>query len=356
MRNFFNLLMLGVLVVTAGFLPASALGRQQGQLTTHEEPTYFHLGLVAYQAGNDYSAIAAHFPYVYVYGADSSNDNRLLVLDVSEPSQPTMLSSLPEPDGVTDLAIFGDYVLSTNGGPDLQVIDATNPYSLTVVAHLDIPASAQSVLVKGTYAFVAGGAIGLQVVDLANPRAPTIIGTYVGKGAYDIALFGDTAYLLWGNGFTIVDITDPHHPTYIGEFVMTGLGGLDAIAADDKYVYVTYLSFPPTDGFIIVDVHVPSTPVEVKRIDSGNGRCMDIAVADHYVYYVCSDKYWNDQIRVYDVIDAQNPVYASGHVIYLPQRLVLDGSLVYVTASGRISGGGLHILTPLRDVYYLPVI
>ncbi|MCX6376510.1 MAG: hypothetical protein NTU88_10840 [Armatimonadetes bacterium] len=118
---------------------------------------------------------------------------RLAVLDVSTPSNPTILGvSELLPGTVRGVAVSGSYAYVADDTAGLQVIDISDPASPTRVGGYDTSAWARGVAISGSYAYVADWDAGLQVIDISNPAAPTRVGGYDTSGeAKGVALSGN---------------------------------------------------------------------------------------------------------------------------------------------------------------------
>jgi len=179
------------------------------------------------------------------------------------------------------------------------------------------PNPATAVVVEGAYAYVARGAAGLDVVDRTNPLAPVVVSTILpGDGAAvyirDCAVKGGFVYLAnWDD-------------------VPNGLTG--------KFT-----------GVYVYDVHVPSAPVEVSRIDWGSAAfyhqaamVYDLAVADvagaPYAFF-CSEI--TSSVEVFDVSNPADPVYATTLARPTTGGLAEDVTVLGTTAYVAWLNGGI---------------
>jgi hypothetical protein len=196
------------------------------------------------------------------------------VIDISSPSKPTIVAtikngSLPAPwtgtgalKHATAVAISGNYAYVTATYSDrLTVIDISNPLNPTIVSSLQDTSKLDldvDVSIAGDYAFVAnqGTSFGsFTVVDVHNPTQPQIVGfiprgtTSRLDGAYRIRLRGNFAYVSASSASALgaVDISNPAAPRYVGSVQSTSnlnkTTGLD-VGASGRFVYSTspYLS------------------------------------------------------------------------------------------------------------------
>jgi hypothetical protein len=95
------------------------------------------------------------------------------------------------------------------------VIDVSDPTNPTIVGSVDTPGYARGVYVLGNYAYVADDASGLQVIDVSNPTNPTIVGSvYTPDSAWGVYVLGNYAYVAnmvnYGSSrLQVIDISDP---------------------------------------------------------------------------------------------------------------------------------------------------
>jgi len=115
-------------------------------------------------ANNDWgSAVAVSAGYAY-YGSN----NGLTVIDVSQPSSPTLAASSGTLGSIKGLTIHGNYLYVSNAGPGLSVVDISNPKVPTVVAKCGELAvgAPESMTIWAQYGLIAGGTGGLVIVGL----------------------------------------------------------------------------------------------------------------------------------------------------------------------------------------------
>jgi hypothetical protein len=195
--------------------------------------------------------------------SDATVGNAFATVDVSNPATPTLLGalhndSLPSPwttsnalDHATSVAISGHYAYVTAAYSDrLTVIDISNPSAPTIVASLlDTTnlAFPVDVAVQGNYAYVAdqGSGPGFTVVDISNPLHPAIVTTVSNSalsGAYRVKVSGDFAYVSGSSAaaMSVIDISDPTNPVLVWS---------DTDAA--HFWRTTGLSFDPVHQFLI---------------------------------------------------------------------------------------------------------
>lgn len=143
------------------------------------------------------------------YGA--AGDDTLLI-DVSDPVNPELLSSVVSPGSL----VFGAatdgglafLAVSTQGLRVLDVTDASNPVT---IGQLDTPDFALDIVTRDNTAFLANAFSGLYIVDVSDPTNPFMIGTLdVFTYARRVVVDGDYAYVTdLFDGMRVVDISVP---------------------------------------------------------------------------------------------------------------------------------------------------
>ncbi len=81
----------------------------------------------------------------------------------------------------------------------LLVLDVSNPSVPTLLGSYDTPGNASDVTINGTTAYVAAGEAGLVLIDVSESTNPTLLGSYDTPGyAYDVTVDGTIAYVASG--------------------------------------------------------------------------------------------------------------------------------------------------------------
>ena len=135
--------------------------------------------------------------YAYVpYG-----DFGLVVVNVSDPTNPTLAGVCDTPGFALGVAIAGDYAFVADQGGGLQVVNITNPSSPTIAGSYSGFGETEKLVVAGNYLYIADGSSGLQVVDISTPTNPVPAGVYNTPGyAYGVYVAGNLAFVADGTG------------------------------------------------------------------------------------------------------------------------------------------------------------
>ncbi|UCC68990.1 MAG: S-layer homology domain-containing protein [Armatimonadota bacterium] len=184
----------------------------------------------------------------HVYAAVA---RRLVVLDVSNPAEPTVIGSLGVIEGQCDIALNeeGTHVFLASGVFGLRVVDVTDPEQPEEVVLVDTPVWAEAVEVSDNHAYVADGE-SLLVFDISDPTSPVLVAVWRCEDldSVDLEIVGSYLYLADGAyGLRVIGISDPQHPVEVRNCALpdgpqtSGLGwylGATGIAVSGGHVYV----------------------------------------------------------------------------------------------------------------------
>jgi hypothetical protein len=100
--------------------------------------------------------------------------------------------------GTFAVAVQGNYAyLATGFG--LMIVDITDPTRPKVMSRLPLPDISQGVAVSGNLAYVADRSAGLRIIDVSDPTRPVERGLFDTPGlAYGVAVVGNLAYVADG--------------------------------------------------------------------------------------------------------------------------------------------------------------
>ena len=174
--------------------------------------TIHRVGGVALGDNSEDIAIVGSYAYV---AADLVG---LKIVDVSDPTSPTIVGSLDTPGNALAIEVAGNFAYVADNASGLLVIDISNPAFPSLTGSVNTPGNARGVAIAGNYAYVADGFAGLQVIEIANPNSPGIVGTANTPGdARDVALAGSHAYVAdFASGLQVIDVSSPTMPTIVG--------------------------------------------------------------------------------------------------------------------------------------------
>src|SRR5205085_12553794 len=111
------------------------------------------------------------------------------------------------------------YIAMDTGG--LCIVDVSDPTQPTVLGRVDLPGHARTVkLGEDGHAYLSCGADGLAIVNVSNPSSPTHVAQFpTGDALRDFCLIDGWAYLAAGaSGLIIADVSNPASPQRLGAY------------------------------------------------------------------------------------------------------------------------------------------
>ncbi len=229
----------------------------------------------------------------------------ILALDLSNPSEPSLLGRLDLDFVPLDIASAGSLLAIAAGEKGLVLIDASDPKKLRIASRLDFDGQAVALDLQPPLALVAqdgdsDGVGGLLVVDLTNPETPVLrSSTQLGaSGAVEVTSWSHYAFVA-GFGVQILDISDPDQPIQVGSFHRAGSRML--ASPSGRRLYSLAQSNPPQDSFVldVIDVSNPTSPFLVRTFPAVPDPFEGLAVGGGYLYTI--DR--QDGLLIYKVGD-----------------------------------------------------
>ncbi|QQR60431.1 hypothetical protein IPH19_03380 [Candidatus Uhrbacteria bacterium] len=255
-------------------------------------------------------------------------DSNFVALDVSNPSNPTLISTLASVNA-SDLTLAGDYAYVAADG--LKIIDISRPGRPVQVGYYANGLGSTKPVISGQYAYMGGQ--DFQIVDISSPTAPTstAIVTLTGSvGGVDVQ--GKFAYVANDTTFRIYDITDPSNPTATG--TLGGFNNLGTVIVSGQYAYVV------NDGadVVSIDISNPAAPVSLDTYSPVISlQLNDITLSGRYLYL---SKHV-DGIEVLDITDPNGLIkIAEYNTPGAAFGMMISGKYLYVADFGS----GLAIL------------
>ena len=270
----------------------------------------------------------------YVVGVDWTSG--LIIVDVTDPSQPGTRSELSVASYNWDLAVaqilvtdtLRTYALIAAGTEGLAIVDITDPANPGVPAFSLTGANASGVAIAGSHAYVADLDGGLTVLDISDPAAPVTTGSVeIATGAGGVDVDGDHAFVSCRSQYAlaVVDIRDPASPALIN-YVQTAA---NEVAARNSYAFVAGGAL----GVNVVDLSALPEPSVLCQV-AVPLEATAVALVDTYAYVGCTDV-GGDLASVVVALDVSNPAQpqtlGSLDLDRWPFDIVSAGSFLYVT-------------------------
>jgi len=195
-----------------------------------------------------------------------------VVLDVSDPSNPTLVGQYDTAGTSYGVYVSGNYAYIADFHKGLSIVDVSNPSKPKLIGRCATPGHALDVYVSGNHAYVAGENAGLVVVDVSDPSNPKVVAQhnttekYGISNAFRIHISGNYAYIAdWHQGLVVFDVSTPSNPSIAGRYSTQANGVY--VSGDHAYlavgggsgllVFQMVASAPPVASF----TYSPKTPV-----------------------------------------------------------------------------------------------
>ena len=236
-------------------------------------------------------------------------DFGLMILDVSDKSNPQVASRMYMPSSTRRLQVVGDYAYVCGGG-DLStrtdwatftIVDISNPFDPSVVSCYQSEDSVEvaGIKIDGYYAYLAGGSR-LYIVSLSSISNPVEISSVRDVFARDLEFVNDTVSVVGPHRIFSVDVSNPYFPDPIVSSIHTWTGWTNGIEVGNDLVYLAN----GDSGLTIMDLYhgepyvLSNFPLDIGSI---NCKSQDLILVDDTIVYI-GGQYVNS-VKVLNVAD-----------------------------------------------------
>ncbi|HSE61384.1 MAG TPA: prepilin-type N-terminal cleavage/methylation domain-containing protein [Candidatus Saccharimonadales bacterium] len=172
----------------------------------------------------------------YAYLSTASDTAELTIVNITNPASPTLASSVNLTDTNDGFATFvtGGYAYvgraldTTTGTNEFYILNVTNPASPSVLGSVNLTGAVNNIKVSGNFAFLAT-TIDTQemvVINVTNKSSPTLSTSYNAAGtsdANDLGILGTVLYVATvanasGAEVFALNITTPTSPALLGTY------------------------------------------------------------------------------------------------------------------------------------------
>ena len=222
----------------------------------------------------------------YAYVASGDNNQELQIIDISTPTSPSQVGSLnlsANQDALGVYAVGSTVYLSRASGPqqELYIINATVPAAPVLLGSFELGANANEVITIGNYAYVAtdDNSAELRVVNVTVPAVPISAGSLDLTGndnGQTITGSGSTVYLgrSGSGGLAIINVSTPTSPSLTTTY--SSGGAINDVHYDSGLSYTFLATSETTSELQVVDVSTPASPTQVGSYD-GDGSLLGIS-------------------------------------------------------------------------------
>ena len=259
--------------------------------------------------------------YDVVYGDDIayvSGNNGVDVFDVSDRANPEKLTRIDNTDGAFGLHLREDILYIAGADDGFFIADVSDPSNPSIIG--SIPGDALNVYVEGDYAYVANGGL-FSIVDISDPSEPSIISSVPGSDRrYHIHVVEDTLYLGETNrGLMVYDITDRSEPEYIS--TVSGTGGIFDVISDGNTLYLACHG----NGVKVLDISDKQAPGIIGNHNNG-GEAYGIHIVDNYLLVADLQQ----GVEILDISNPRTPTLAASWTDTHPHGISGDTQYVYL--------------------------
>ncbi|MBC76829.1 MAG: hypothetical protein CME64_12515 [Halobacteriovoraceae bacterium] len=249
----------------------------------------------------------------------------LYIYDVSNFSNPVLVGSL-DLWAVTPIKMTADgttaYIAADDSG--VLIVDISNPAAPTLLSSFDTVGRAKDIAFYNGHLLIADFGNGLVVLDVSNPSTPGLVTTYASTVGYvyGLSLNGDVLVLDGESEFEFVDIATPGTPATIADLDLD-YQYLDRVSvASDDVLYVS----AEERGVFLYDISDPVNPVHLGSYNT-NGSVQDLSYENNYLYVADGSG-----VSVLDVADKQSVLALSKASLPTtnPEYSVKSGNFLYV--------------------------
>ncbi len=253
-----------------------------------QEPAITENGAVLELAGTAFWNNAYYCDAVGDY-AFLTMDFGLVILDVSDKTNPQVASRLYMPSGTSRLQVVGDYAYVCGGGDmstgtdwaTLTIVDVSDVYNPNILSCYQNPDSVMgtSVKVVGNIAYVSG--YGLHVISVSNPVYPYEIcySSYF-SGSRDLEVIGDSVFITSPSSVWGYNVINPNDPWIFFGAIPTETYWANGIEVANDLVYIAN----GTSGLTIIDPY-NGPPYVLSHFPIG-GLSYDLVLVDDTIVFI----------------------------------------------------------------------
>jgi len=314
---------------SVAFVTAGPAGVYSLDISNPSEPSV----LESYDTPGYAEACAIHGQYVFV----ADGPYGLRILSIANPGQTIEVGFAYPMNYIFDVAVDGQYAYLAAAGAGLLIVDISDPVNPIELGSYDTPGYAYGVDVSGKTVFVADAWEGLCVLDVTNPVQPTRTAHYGTPGwAFGVFVLGDRAFIADAfAGLQIFDVSDPPHPITLGDYeIPGGHSGKVFVAGNTAYVADRDAGLRMFDVSDPLNLSQTGLYVPIRDV-------LNLAVSGHYVYIAEA----NYGLRVVDISDAAHPVevgrYYTGS---FANGVDVVGNYVHLSNERYVAEHGLYII------------
>lgn len=316
-----------------------------------------YLTLYNATGAGDTDTIDAQGNYVYL-GRDNSGGDHLIIVDVTDPANPTLAGSLNVATSITDLKVSGDYayISTIHNTQEIMIVDISTPSSLSIDYTYDTATggNATGVHVENDRLYVtteSGGGDEFYLFDITTPLTPTLLDSYDGGSVSYNAVFVNTtdqvAYVGSSDDsgeVVALDLSTESAIALLDTLDLESTHNVDSIygSADGDYLYVGRHVSGTFPELYTIDTSTPSSLSQLDSDEMGDDVHATL-VSEDYLLLAMDDL----GLFVMDISSPADPIYINDYtdVEDINDVTVLSG-YVYAGTNGDTSYSNMLVFEP----------
>jgi len=222
----------------------------------------------------------AEGPNETLYALLASDQRGVVVVEVTDPSDPAVVATMAPPSSPSVHTLFVDdgraYLANETYGVDIwDITDPRVPIRLSLGQVPEIY-YLHDLYVRGDRAYLCHFGHDLEILDVSNPAAPKRVGIFETTQSHSVwvtEVGGRTIALLGGEGnghhLQVLDVTEGS-PTFLAELARWETRdsvSIHNVMAVSELGFVAYYQ----DGLRVLDLTDPFAPVEIAHYQTWNG-------------------------------------------------------------------------------------
>lgn len=246
----------------------------------------------------------------YAFVAFQANPGYIVAYDVSNSTNPVVADTVNVAGG----GVNGGYALSlrnetlfvSQNGGSFTSVDVSDPTNMSVLAYESTGGQGFDIATKGDYVYIADAGGALRVFDVSDPANPTQVTTR-SVTAGGVSISGEHLYVTDypNNQLRVYDVSSPAAPSEIGTY-RTSFGFPVPVDVAGDYAYVQEYTGSQID---VVDISDPANPSKVTTITTPeqipNGGAIQVAGGN---LYLTTGQTGNAHVTIYSTDDFSTPI------------------------------------------------
>ncbi len=186
----------------------------------------------------------------------------LQILDITNPAVVALVGGVVIPSGRA-LQIVGElaYVVQDSFGDAMvHVVDVSEPTTPSIIGSASVSGSPQDLTVRGSHVYVSKSNAPIEIFDVSNPAEPESVGNALDSdNNAGLAIAGDDLLATTREGLTVFDLSEPDDPISIATVSLPSDDFAGSITVVDSRAYLDR----GFDGIHVIDVSNPATPTRL---------------------------------------------------------------------------------------------